>query len=206
MEPQYEMPAEASMAVVTQRALGKPSTRADQVRLRRARRRSEPEAVETRRRPKRSRKGALRRRRDLALPGSQGAEIRLPALPAVRIGPRLVSFAMLGCWVLIVQGVWVQPGFKVDQLEVIGLETLQESQIASKVDLAGVHVFTLDPAAIEARLKSYPEVDTAEVKIRWPNTVIIEVQERLPVIEWDDGGRTWWLSASGVASLQREQR
>ena len=44
------------------------------------------------------------------------------------------------------------------------------------------------------------------MKIRWPNKVIIDVKERLPVVEWDDGGRIWWLSASGVASLQRQQR
>ncbi len=194
------------MAVVTQRALGKPTTRAEQVRLRRARRRTEPGASERYRRPKRSRKAAPRRRRDLVLPGSAGVEIRLPALPALRIGPRLVSFALLGGWVLVVQGVWVQPNFKVDQPEVIGLETLPEAQIVSKADLEGKHVFTLDPAAIEAKLERYPEIDAAEVRIRWPNKVVIEVQERLPVVEWDDGGRIWWLSASGVASLQREER
>lgn len=82
---------------------------------------------------------------------------------------------------------------------------MSDAQIESIARLKGSHVFTLDPTAAEQRLTEHSEIDAADVQLRWPgNRVTIQLEERRPVVEWSDGGKTWWLSASGVAFIQRE--
>jgi hypothetical protein len=56
---------------------------------------------------------------------------------------------------------------------------------------------------VEARLASFAEVKSADVHLRWPNGVTIELHERSPQVLWDDAGRKWWLSGEGVAFLDR---
>jgi hypothetical protein len=38
--------------------------------------------------------------------------------------------------------------------------------------------------------------------LKWPNRVEISLQEHQPSVEWNDGGRIWWLSADGTAYIQ----
>ena len=42
----------------------------------------------------------------------------------------------------------------------------------------------------------------ATVMLKWPNRIEILVEERQPSVEWNDGGRIWWLSADGTAYIQ----
>jgi len=67
----------------------------------------------------------------------------------------------------------------------------------------GKPVFLVDPAAVARRLEALPEVVKAEVKVQWPNTVAIQLEERHPMIAWNDAGRVWWISADGIAFLER---
>jgi hypothetical protein len=62
----------------------------------------------------------------------------------------------------------------------------------------------VDPALAIQRLEAYPEVAAAQVEVVWPNRLTVEVEERMPVVAWDDGGRSWLLSREGVAYLQRD--
>ena len=199
------------------RALGRPRSRADQVRRRRARIADEREPAA---RPRRS--GASgpwpatanrqhggttarpRRRRTLALPVEVGAELSLPALPALRLGPRALSAVLLGLWALTIHAAWTGARFKITEIGIEGTKLMSEAQVRSIAHLRGLPSFAVDPQAVEQRLESYAEIDGAQVRVRWPNQVTIEVQERRPIVEWQDGTQVWWLNASGVAFIQRE--
>ena len=61
----------------------------------------------------------------------------------------------------------------------------------------------IDPREVVGRLLQEPEVGAVEVSVGWPNQVEITVHERIPVVEWDDGDLTWWLSSDGIAFLGR---
>ncbi|MGH2619000.1 MAG: cell division protein FtsQ/DivIB [Anaerolineales bacterium] len=199
------------------RSLGRPRTRADQVRRRRARIADEREPAPRPRRasaagpwpastarPPGGATARPRRRRTLALPVEVGAELSLPALPALRMGPRALTAVLLGIWALTIHAAWTGARFEVTDIGIEGAKLLTEAQIRSIARLHGLPSFAVDPQAVEQRLESYAEIDGAEVRVRWPNQVAIEVQERRPIVEWQDGTQVWWLNASGVAFIQRE--
>lgn len=146
---------------------------------------------------------ARRRPYTVALPDQMGAEASLPSLPIVRYGPRTLTLLLLIGWALLAQRMWTSDEFTVRAAAVEGAELMSAAQVQSIARVRGGSVFAVDPAAIEQRLTSYAEIDSAEVEVAWPNQVTITIQERRPIVAWDDGGVTWWLSESGVAFIQR---
>lgn len=187
---------------LSERALGRIRTRADRVRERRAKLVREIEPVSKDPMLKRSRPKRTRRRFDFALPTGVGVEARLPAIPSVRIGPRLLTIFLLASMILAFIRVLTSNDFYVEQAKVLGNKLLSNAQTRSMAQVDGNLIFNIDPRRVVDQLKQYPEVLSAEVDISWPNQVEISLVEREPVVEWYDAGRTWWMSADGVAFIQ----
>ena len=146
-----------------------------------------------------------RRRYTIPLPDELGAEISIPALPKLRAGRRTLTLLLLFAWLMTAHKAWVSDDFRINDVTVGGAGLLSEAQIESIARIRGSHVFAMDPKAAEQRLISHPEIDAADVRLQWPgNKVTIQVEERRPIVEWHDAGKTWWLSASGVAFIQRQ--
>jgi hypothetical protein len=135
-----------------------------------------------------------------------GAEASLPALPSVRFGNRMMSVVLLVGWALLVRAAWTDPTFMVGQTTVEGAALMSPAQVQSIANMRGLHIFGVDPQAVEQRLESYAEIDAAQVQVKFPAEVTIGIEERQPIVEWNDGGKTWWLSASGVAFIQRSDQ
>ena len=149
----------------------------------------------------------VRRRRTytIPLPDELGAEISLPAFPRLRLGQRTLTVLLLLVWLMTAYRASVSDQFRINDVVVEGAGLLSAAQIESIARIRGSHIFGMDPGRAEERLVSYPEIDAAEVRLQWPgNKVTIQVEERRPIVEWHDGGKTWWLSASGVAFIQRQ--
>lgn len=192
--------------VFNERILKPSGSRSDQVRLRRVRQKREIETAQPHNKVRAKKSVRPRKRRTLSLSPETGAEIRLPTLPAVRIGVRLLSVVLLGLNVLVLRMAFSDSRFTVERPEVVGNDLLSESQIRSIAGVEGERVFILDPDHIEEMVTSYPEVISAQVQIGWPAKVSIEISERQPVVEWSDANRVWWLSQDGVAFLRREPK
>jgi cell division septal protein FtsQ len=107
----------------------------------------------------------------------------------------------LTAWAL--QSVLASGSFHVAEASVNGARLLSPSQVRSLARVDGDSVFLIDPQAVMERLLQEPEVGAAEVALGWPNHVEITIHERIPVVEWDDGDLTWWLSSDGIAFLGR---
>ena len=187
---------------INERVLGAVRTRADRVRARRARlvREVEPAPREQWIKPRRRRHP--RRRHDFALPTGVGVEARLPALPAVRLGTRLVSVILLAATILGLAYAYASPDFHVERATVINNRLLSQAQVRSIAQVDGNLVFLINPMQVVERLMQLPEVLTATVRLGWPNRVEIQLEERHPVVEWNDAGRIWWLSSDGMAYVQ----
>ncbi len=183
---------------LTERALGG-DTRADEVRMRRLR--DERIGVRAPREPRRKQHGGGRRRRryDVTLPVQLGTEIRLPAIPVVRPGPRALSFVLLAGSVALLVFLFSAPTFQVAEAAVEGNRILSDGQLRSIAAVDGQSIFLVDPRAVLGRLLAYPEVAAAESAVRWPNRVVLEIVERQPMAVWSDAGRPWWISADGIA-------
>ncbi len=194
---------------VGDRILGGPRTRAERVRARRARQTRRVETVASdlaQPKPRKRRSRHPRRRFDVALPIELGAEIRLPAMPAVRVGPRFVSLLLLVFVGYLLYTMLTAPAFYVAEAAAEGGELLTENQIRSIAQADQTSVFLIDPAEAEARFHSVAEVASAEVKVGWPNRVTVSVVERVPMVAWKDAYREWWISEEGVAFLKHEHR
>ena len=187
---------------INERVLGVVRTRADRVRARRARlvREIEPAPREQRTKPRRRRHP--RRRRDLALSTGIGVEARLPALPAIRIGPRLITIMLLAATILGLGYAFASTTFHVERAAVLNNKLLSQAQVRSIAQVDGNLVFLINPIQVVERLMQFPEVLTATVRLGWPNRVEIQIEERHPVVEWNDAGRIWWLSSDGMAYIQ----
>ncbi len=147
---------------------------------------------------------SVRRRYDVSL-NSQGAEMRLPALPQVRIGWRLASFLMVGLLAFVLYTYWNSPMYTVETVQVQGLRRLTSGAVNTVLDVSGQQVFTLDTANMQqALLVAFPEFEHAAVHIELPNSVVVTVTERIPVLVWHQGGRTLLVDAEGMSFPLRE--
>jgi hypothetical protein len=139
--------------------------------------------------------------RELVWPTEIGARLRLPALPAFRTGARLLSLAMASVLIWTLASAFRSAEYRVGEASVTGSSMLGEDRVRSIAGVGGQTVFNVDPVEVRALLMAQPEIQSAVVKVRWPNRVLIDVVERKPMVEWNDDGRTWWLSEDGIAFL-----
>jgi cell division septal protein FtsQ len=187
---------------VSERALGLSNNRADAVRERRARKTRRVDRARRIETPKPKRKRTPRRRYRVTLAAERGAEMQFAAIPAGSLGARTVSVIVL---ILAIGSLFRfanSERFKVGEVSVDGIEMLTAAQIRSLAGIEGRSIFFLDPVEITKHVEEAAEVRSAVVKMAWPNRVDLQVQERHPVVEWNDAGRIWWLSTDGVAYVQ----
>jgi hypothetical protein len=146
----------------------------------------------------------VRRRFDVAL-NVPGAEMRLPALPQVRIGWRLVSALMVVVLAALLYQLWNSPGYRVEAVKVNGLQRLTAADVNSVLDIEGESIFTLSPSDLQQALsQSFPEFSNVRVEIALRNKVLVEVEERQPILVWQQDGRTMLVDANGYAFPPRE--
>jgi hypothetical protein len=147
-----------------------------------------------------------RRRYDVPL-SAQGAEMRLPSLPQVRIGWRVASFLFI---VLLSYGLyqlWSSPRFRVDEVQVIGLHRLTSGEVNTVMGVTGKQVFMLDATSIQNGLtKNFPEFSAVAVQIDLPNTMVITVTERVPVLIWKQDGHSYLVDKEGTTFPMRDDK
>ena len=141
-----------------------------------------------------------RRRVDLPIASTPGAEIRLPAVPSVhnkwRVLSGVLAVSILVGLILISQA----SRFKISEIEVEGLERYAEGQIAQAINITGSTIFFVNPDRIKKDLElTYPGLSDIEVKVTWPASVSISLLERYPVLAWNWDGHVRWVDKNGVA-------
>lgn len=140
-----------------------------------------------------------RRRYDLSLSAS-GAEVRLPSLPRPRLGWRLVSFFLVLGLAGLLYGAWTAPQFRVRAAQVQGLQRLTAREVNSALGISGQPVFTLDRDDLERRLQAaFPEFSAVAVEIELPAEVRVTVEERIPLLVWQQGDRLLLVDEEGMA-------
>jgi hypothetical protein len=145
-----------------------------------------------------------RRRYDVRL-DAQGSEMRLPALPQVRVGWRFISFSVFAFMVFVLYQLWNSPTYRVEVAKVEGLRIISNSEINKVLGLTSEQVFTLDADFMQKELlENFPEFKAASVGIDLPNTVVISVTERIPVLIWRQGEQLLLLDTEGMAFQDRE--
>jgi hypothetical protein len=150
------------------------------------------------------RRSRARRRFDIAL-NVPGAEMRLPSLPAVRLGWRVVSFMLTALLCMAIYVLWSSPIYQVQDLQIEGLQRLTAREINTLLNINGEHIFAIDQAKLYAQLQdTFPELSSIDIKVSLPAAVKLTVTERTPVLVWYQNGRTLWVDQDGYAFPARE--
>lgn len=141
----------------------------------------------------------VKRRYDVAL-GATGAEMRLPSLPSVRFGWRLVSGLLVGILAFTLYTLWNSPMYRVSTAEVEGLKRLNSQDINVVANVTGKPIFVVDPRKVKRDIQaSFLELADVSVEVKIPAKVLIIVEERQPVLAWEEESKVIWVDAKGIA-------
>jgi len=119
-------------------------------------------------------------------------------------GWRIFSLALSIVFVIAVYFALVHPYFNIPSVTVLGNGRLSREEISEATGALGQSIFTVQPEEVEARLRlTYPELSVVRVGVYLPNHVYVTVEERQPVILWQQNGAYAWIDAEGIAFLPR---
>ena len=148
----------------------------------------------------RSAENKARQQRRIYLPtNTPGSEIRLPAMPEVKLGWRLLSAILV---ILLSIGIYMlnfSDRFEISTLNLSGAQRIPAEEILDKLELSGKPIISVIPSEIEAQiLTEFPDIKSAAVSVELPANLTISIQERIPAITWYiDGEATTWVDDEG---------
>ena len=143
----------------------------------------------------------LRRRHYLKL-ADAGAELRLPALPNVHVGWRVVSGLIAGAALMALFFMWSASDFTVSAVDLRGAQRLDVAAVEAVIKVAGSSIFSVETESIYSLLRQqFPELQSVNVNVGFPAKVVIRVEERAPVLVWEQAGLTVWVDAAGVSFI-----
>ena len=89
--------------------------------------------------------------------------------------------------------------FKITRADIRGTHRLVTADVYFMSGVDGKSIFSVSPKKVEKRLEEQvPYIKRAKVKLALPNKVIILIQEREPIVEWDNPRKPMWVSADGT--------
>lgn len=137
------------------------------------------------------------------LPAMGNLQLRRPTLAGFKRWPasRIASAVILLAVVAVIA--WVQSDLRWfvyrENVAINGLTYANADQIYQASAVDSWNLFWLSPSAIRERLVDLPTVADAQVALRLPNQVVIDVQEEQPVALWVTQAGNFWLLPDGTA-------
>ncbi len=108
----------------------------------------------------------------------------------------LLVLALLGTGAY---GVWFSSWLDVETIDVSGAQNVDADDIRARADIEeGTPLARVDLERAEARIRSLAVVREADVSRQWPDTVLIEIEERVAIAVVEIGGRLRGMDADGV--------
>lgn len=128
-----------------------------------------------------------------------GSELRLPAIPAFHPGWRLLSGLIAIAALVGIYTMWNSETFRVNGVEVQGLERISAEEINHLLNLENFSVVEIDArAASQEVMSAFPELVNVRMNVQLPNIVSMSARERQPVLAWKKGDNVQWLDADGT--------
>lgn len=133
----------------------------------------------------------------------QHGGLRAGAFPGWRLLSAVIALILAAVLVLF----FATDAFYVRSLGVDGLVYLTREEVFALADIAGLHLFAVNPAAVQENILRSSSVAAARVQLGWPPDMVqISLEERQPALVWEQAGVTTWIDLQGRVMLQREER
>lgn len=131
--------------------------------------------------------------------GASGTEIRMPALPSIKLGWRLLSFLLLVATLAGIYFLINAPFLQVEALTVNGTNRVTTADIENELGLVGKSIVYANPKqAVESLTLAFPELYDIEFLVELPNQITINAAERQPVMAWQTDQKTYWVDQEGI--------
>lgn len=130
-------------------------------------------------------------------PTRRGRRIRRASagLSPVRAGAALAMLASA----FAIYGVANSSAFAYEQLRIDGASLTAPADIeAALQDVRGHNLFRLTTGPSEAAVRELATVADAVVSVRLPDTILVRVEERVPILVWAVGARRYLVDESGA--------
>jgi len=128
-----------------------------------------------------------------------GVEVRLPSLPSVPFSWQMASVFLAVAVLILVILLTTLDTFQVKYVEVTGNTRVAAADIQAVVDNNNRSIFTLDRTrTVNAILTAFPELTDIHLRVSFPNTVVLKVTERQPIMAWNSPESTQWIDTDGV--------
>ncbi|WP_375402931.1 cell division protein FtsQ/DivIB [uncultured Sphingomonas sp.] len=90
-------------------------------------------------------------------------------------------------------------GLRVGRIEITGLKRMSRLDVyAVAMEQRSLAMPSVDLAAVRGKLLRYGWIADAQVSRRLPDTLLVNIVERVPAAVWQDGGRLTLIDAEGV--------
>jgi len=140
----------------------------------------------------------LRRRLDIPL-NSRGVEVQLPAVPILHIGWRLLSGLLTIGLISLLFFFFQSRLFRVQSIKLQGADRLTMENIDAVIGVMNKSVFTLEPESLENELRTnIKDLRNVSVRVGLPASLVVSVEERTPVLEWQQDDRIYWIDKDGM--------
>lgn len=146
-----------------------------------------------------------RRRNDIRL-DTPGGEMRLPSMPVVHVGWRLLSLLLAAALAFMIYQAFTLADFQVKEAKINGLKRISKAEVTNALGIFGQPIFLLDANNVSQNLRTaFPEFSAATIQITFPNSLAITVTERIPVLAWRIGNNINLLDKEGIAVPVRSE-
>ena len=153
-----------------------------------------------------SKSAATRNRSRVYMPtGTPGSEVRLPALPQLRLSWRMLSGLIAVGMLVLLFMMGTSTAFAVEEVNLTGGIRVPSEEISQKIDLQGESIISVIPSEVENQiLEAFPDIKAAEVQVKMPTGIEIIVQERIPALLWMKNEEiVYWIDQDGFAFTVR---
>lgn len=120
---------------------------------------------------------------------------------------RIVSGLMIVMLSIVLFVFFYSDIFYVSNISVRGQGYMTVEEVFTYADIANYHIFWVEAEQVRQNVMRYPSVADAEVTIAWPpNMVSIILEEREPILSWEQGETVFWVDIQGNKMDVREDR
>jgi cell division protein FtsQ len=130
---------------------------------------------------------------------NRGSEIRLPALPNVRLPCRVLSILIVIACAVAIYYFQFSDLFKVRSVNLAGTNRISQEALLSAMKIENSSMMDLQPDALQTKiLAAFPEIRDVKIMTRLPNEVNILIMERQPLITWFLNDKpAYWIDEEG---------
>jgi len=130
--------------------------------------------------------------------GTSGAELRLPAIPFLKLDWRLLSGLLVILMGLAIYTLLSAPQFKVQEIDVQGIQRLTPGDIDAALAVRGQSIVNFNlPEAREKLAAAFPELTDIKITVGLPARIVVQVIERVPVVSWNSTDGSYWIDSQG---------